>query len=119
MLFPTTTFAVFFIVVLFLSWLLMPHPQRWRAFIVTASFVFYAAWDWKFIFLLGFSVIWNWATGLAIFRAQTPAARKALVAAAVAVNLGLLGYFKYFNFFVSSGTNALAVVGLAGRLRRQ
>ena len=52
MLFPTTTFAVFFIVVLFLSWLLQPYPRRWRAFIVTASFVFYAAWDWKFIFLL-------------------------------------------------------------------
>ncbi len=112
MLFPTTTFAVFFIVVLFLSWLLQPYPQRWRAFIVAASFVFYAAWDWKFIFLLGFSVVWNWTTGLAIFRARTPGARKGLLTAAVAVNLGLLGYFKYFNFFVSSGSNALAVVGL-------
>ena len=112
MLFPTTTFAVFFIVVLFLSWLLMPHPQRWRVFIVTASFVFYAAWDWKFILLLGFSVVWNWIAGLAISRAATPAGRKSLVALAVAVNLGLLGYFKYYNFFISSGTNALAVVGL-------
>jgi alginate O-acetyltransferase complex protein AlgI len=111
-LFPTTTFAVFFIVVLFLSWLLMPHPQRWRAFIVAASFVFYAAWDWKFIFLLGFSVIWNWATGLAIHRAGSDGRRKSLLALSVAVNLGLLGYFKYFNFFVSSTNNALTWVGL-------
>jgi D-alanyl-lipoteichoic acid acyltransferase DltB (MBOAT superfamily) len=111
-LFPTTTFAVFFIVVLFLSWLLMPHPQRWRVFIVVASFVFYARWDWKFIFLLGFSVIWNWAAGLAIHRARTTGSRKALLAVAVAVNLGLLGYFKYFNFFVSSTNNALTWIGL-------
>src|SRR5262245_48096279 len=90
----------------------MPHPQRWRAFIVAASFVFYAAWDWKFIFLLGFSVIWNWATGLAIHRAASDGRRKSLLALSVAVNLGLLGYFKYFNFFVSSTNNALTWVGL-------
>src|SRR5262245_8581927 len=90
----------------------MPHPQRWRAFIVAASFVFYAAWDWKFIILLAFSVIWNWATGLAIHRASTVGLRKLALALAVAVNLGLLGYFKYFNFFVSSTNNALTWVGL-------
>ncbi len=112
MLFPTTTFAIFFIVVLFTSWLLMPQPPRWRLFIICASFFFYAWWDWKFIFLLGFSVVWNWTTALAIHRAQAAAARKWLVGVSVAVNLGLLGYFKYYNFFVTSANNALTAIGL-------
>ena len=49
MLFPTATFAIFFMVVLPLSWLLMPHGERWRPFIIAASFVFYSAWDWRFV----------------------------------------------------------------------
>ena len=57
MLFPTATFAIFFIVVLPLSWLLMPRGERWRPFMIVASFVFYAGWDWRFCFLLAFSIV--------------------------------------------------------------
>ena len=59
MLFPTTTFAVFFSIVLIASWLLMPRPRAWRLFMIAASFVFYADWDWRFVFLLAFSIVWN------------------------------------------------------------
>ena len=59
MLFPTATFAIFLIVVLPLSWLLMPRGERWRPFMILASFVFYAGWDWRFCFLLAFSIVWN------------------------------------------------------------
>ena len=52
MLFPTATFAIFFLVVLPLSWLAMPRPHRWRPFIIAASYVFYGWWDWRFVFLL-------------------------------------------------------------------
>lgn len=112
MLFPTATFAIFFLVVLPLSWALMPRGARWRPFIVAASFVFYAGWDWRFCFLLAFSIAWNQAFARAIHRAGDPRARKRLLAGGLAGNLGLLGTFKYYDFFVTSTHNLLALAGL-------
>ena len=80
MLFPTATFAIFFLVVLPLSWLLMPRGERWRPFIVAASFVFYSAWDWRFVLLLAASIVWNQAFALAIHRRAEKRARKRLLA---------------------------------------
>src|SRR5262245_41521127 len=90
----------------------MPRPRIWRLFIIGASFVFYADWDWKFIFLLGFSIVWNQAVGVAIFRTRAKSARKWLLAIGLVGNLGVLGYFKYYNFFVSSGDNLFNKLGL-------
>ncbi|MCS7006970.1 MAG: MBOAT family protein [Gaiellaceae bacterium] len=112
MLFPTATFALFFVLVLPLSWLLMPHGAVWRPFIVAASFVFYAGWDWRFCFLLAFSILWNQALAVTIHRARSPRARTQLLIVALAGNLGLLGYFKYYGFFVASASNAFAQLGL-------
>jgi alginate O-acetyltransferase complex protein AlgI len=111
-LFPTVTFAVFFLIVLPLSWLLMPRLERWRIFMVVASFVFYGWWDWHFVFLLAGSVIGNQLFGVAIHRERSEGRRKLLLIAAVAANLGALGYFKYYDFFLSSATNALNGLGL-------
>jgi D-alanyl-lipoteichoic acid acyltransferase DltB (MBOAT superfamily) len=107
-LFPTATFAIFFIVVLPLSWLLMPRGERWRPFIVAASFVFYSAWDWRFVFLLAASTVWNQLFALAIHRGTEQRARKALLVAALLGNISLLGYFKYYDFFVTSTHNLFA-----------
>ena len=114
MLFPTATFAVFFLVVLPVSWALMKWQRPWRAWILLASYVFYGWWDWRFVFLLGSSTLVTHALAVAIHRANSARARKALLTAAVAFDLGLLGYFKYANFFVSSAENALARVGVGG-----
>jgi alginate O-acetyltransferase complex protein AlgI len=110
--FPTTTFAVFFCIVLVASWLLMPHPRVWRLFIIAASFVFYADWNWKFVGLLAFSILWNQAIAVGIFRSKVRSQRKLLLTLGVAVDVGLLGYFKYYDFFVSSGHNVLQGIGL-------
>jgi alginate O-acetyltransferase complex protein AlgI len=107
MLFPTVTFAVFFLIVLPVSWALMPHERAWRAWILLASYVFYAWWDWRFVFLLAASTIVNHVLALAIHRAQAQAARKAFLALALSFDLGLLAYFKYTNFFLSSIDNTL------------
>ncbi len=112
MIFPTTTFAVFFCIVLVANWLLMPHPRFWRLFIIGASFVFYADWNWKFVFLLAFSIVWNQVIGVGIYRSGAVAHRKALLTLGVVVDVGLLGYFKYYDFFVSSGHNVLDSVGV-------
>ncbi|HEY5872375.1 MAG TPA: hypothetical protein VIT46_03980, partial [Gaiellaceae bacterium] len=112
MLFPTATFAIFFMIVLPLSWALMRSGESWRAFIIAASFVFYAGWDWRFCFLLAFSIAWNQAFALAIHGRSSKHARKQLLVVALVGNLGLLGYFKYYDFFVTSTNNLFALAGI-------
>ncbi|MGA8679997.1 MAG: hypothetical protein WB592_05915, partial [Acidimicrobiales bacterium] len=76
MLFPTIDFAIFFGIVFVLNWLLAPFPRRWKAFIILASYVFYAWWDWRFIFLLAFSTVATIAGGRLVHRAASERARK-------------------------------------------
>jgi len=111
-LFPTATFAIFFMVVLALSWLLMPRGERWRPFMIVASFVFYAAWDWRFCFLLAFSIVWNQVFAHALHNRRDERSRKWLLAGALTGNLGLLAYFKYYDFFVTSTNNLFTFVGV-------
>ena len=108
MLFPTFTFAIFFLLVFVGSWLLMPRQGLWKPFILVASVVFYGWWDWRFVLLLAFSAVANQLFAEGIERASGAAARKWLLAATVAVNLGVLGWFKYYGFFVTSVANTLA-----------
>ncbi len=85
----------------------MPRQGLWKPFILIASVVFYGWWDWRFVFLLAFSAVANQLFAKAIEGAATAAARKWLLAATVAVNLGILGWFKYYGFFVTSVANTL------------
>ena len=107
MLFPTVTFAVFLAIVLPLNWTLMRHQRVWRLFVLAASFVFYGWWDWRFVFLLAASIVGNQVLAVAIHRADGVARRKALLALAVAFDLGILAYFKYANFFLTSADNVI------------
>ena len=97
MLFPTIDFAVFFLVVFTVSWILRPHKIAWRWFILAASFVFYGWWDWNYLMLLFLSIAMNWFFGWAVFRALTPEGERTnasrwVVRIAVIANLGILGY---------------------------
>ena len=105
MLFPTTTFAIFFLIVLPVSWALQPRRRAWMAFILLASYVFYGWWNWKFVFLLIASTVVNHLLAVAIHRSTNAAARKAFLTLAVSFDLGVLAYFKYSGFFVSSFDN--------------
>ncbi|NNE72435.1 MAG: MBOAT family protein [Acidimicrobiales bacterium] len=107
MLFPTLTFAAFFAVVLPVSWWLRARPVRWKLFILGASYLFYGYWNWKFLFLLAAATIANEVFGVAIHRAATSRSRHVLLAAAVAFNLGVLGVFKYYRFFIESFNDLL------------
>jgi alginate O-acetyltransferase complex protein AlgI len=118
MLFPTVDFAVFFVVVFTLSWLTRPYKKVWRWFILAASCVFYGWWDWHYLFLLLGSAVVNWAFGKAVYQALTPdgqrtSSSKWLVRGAVVVNLAVLGYFKYFEFFADSIADRLTSLGLS------
>jgi D-alanyl-lipoteichoic acid acyltransferase DltB (MBOAT superfamily) len=116
MLFPTIDFAIFFVVVLTGNWLLRPHPTRWKLFILAASLFFYGYFRWYYVLLLVGSIVVNWWFGQHIFRSLGPDAERTptsrwLVRAAVVVNLGALGFFKYAEFSLSAGTNTLDRLG--------
>jgi D-alanyl-lipoteichoic acid acyltransferase DltB (MBOAT superfamily) len=110
--FPSIEFGIFFTLVLPLSWLLMSRPQLWKPFILLASYVFYAAASWRFCFLLAGITIGNQATALLIDKTNSQTRKRALVAAAVALDLTVLGVFKYYGFFSQQLSNLLGNVGL-------
>lgn len=115
MLFPTLTFAVFFAIVFPLNWLLRPPRRAWKLFILAASYVFYAYWDWRFLGLIVGSTLAN-AFFARRIAGRRDRGRKLWMALALAFNLGLLGFFKYYGFFVDSLDLALRPLGLASGL---
>ncbi len=112
-LFPTMTFALFLVVVLGVSWKLNDQPVQWKLFVLAASYVFYGWADWMFCLLLAGSTVGNWLVALAIGHARDDRARKAWMGLGVALNLLLLGFFKYYGFFVDSVLGLLQPLGLA------
>src|SRR3954453_14100078 len=112
MLFPTVQFAIFYPLVLGLSWLLMPRPQFWKPFILVASYVFYAYANWKFCLLLGGITLGNQAAAKLIHRTEDERRGKGIVRAAVALDLAVLGVFKYYAFFVQDVGDVLDAVHL-------
>ena len=116
MLFPTIRFAVFFGVVLAVGWRLAAWPKWWKRFVLVASYVFYGAGTGASSSCIAVRTIANQAFAVRIHRAE-PATAKLLLLAAVAVNLGVLGYFKYYDFFSSSLVNLLATSGWTCRRR--
>src|SRR3954453_2405447 len=112
MLFPTIQFGIFFPIVFVGSWLLRPHPRRWKLFLLVASYVFYGWWDWHYCFLLAALTVVNQVFVVGINEARSHAAKRAWCLVGVAANVGVLGYFKYYNFFVDSVTNGFGKFGI-------
>jgi alginate O-acetyltransferase complex protein AlgI len=112
MLFPTITFAIFFMIVLPISWLLLPGSQRWKLFMLAASYYFYGYWSWRFAGLLILSTCFNQVLTKWLHRTNNESARKGIVGLAVIANLALLSYFKYRGFFVDSASDLLNGIGV-------
>jgi alginate O-acetyltransferase complex protein AlgI len=88
-------------------------PQRaWLWFTALASSVFYAWWDWRFLFLLYYIVIVSWFCGRAIHQAKSESERRLYLTISVISSVAMLGIFKYFNFFIDNAAGALDVLGL-------
>jgi len=112
MLFPTVTFALFFFIVLPTSWMLMPTRERWKIFMLAASYFFYGYWNWHFVFLLAVSTVVNQAFARAIHATGIESRRRAVLVLAVLFNLSILGYFKYADFFLQSSRDVLEAFGM-------
>jgi D-alanyl-lipoteichoic acid acyltransferase DltB (MBOAT superfamily) len=100
MVFPSIEFAIFFPIVITVSWALMSRPPLWKPFILVASYIFYGAADPRFCLLLAGVTLANQFAAVQIDRATTQRRRKQIMAASVAVDLGVLAIFKYYGFFV-------------------
>ena len=124
MLFPTLTFGLFFLATNVLVWTIGTYSNEWRKILLlVASWIFYGAWDWRFVALLIASAFINWGLGRLI--ADSVAAEvdndedvanrraKTLVAIGVAANLAILGFFKYFDFFLGEIAPLLTSLGFA------
>jgi len=117
MLFPTLEFALFFVVVFVANWLLRPRDVAWRVAMLCASLFFYGWWSPKFVLLLGGSIVGNWAlarlVGESVSEHGPTRESKQWTTVAVALNLCLLGFFKYYGFFVEELRANLGAVGEA------
>jgi len=111
LLFPTISFAIFFTLVFIAAWALK-EKNEWRKWLLLgASYVFYGWWDWRFCFLLlGASVV-AWVAGLQLDHSEDVQRRKWIVGLAVLAMLVVLGFFKYYGFFLSSLQDILFAIG--------
>lgn len=121
MLFPTFTFAVFFLVVYAGHVILQTRTQLWKLGLVSASAIFYGWWDWRFLGLLSGSILANWALASRLRQVGTAAGtagehsdtesdqRRRILHVAVVLNLGVLGFFKYYDFFALSAIDMLGL----------
>jgi len=113
LLFHTLTFAVFLVVVFTLYWAIRRLGLRFQnLFLVLASYVFYGWWDYRFLILIFISSLTDYMVGRGLEKVENPGRRKLLLIVSVVVNLGLLGFFKYFDFFIDSFSTLLGIFGL-------
>ena len=116
MLFPTIEFAIFFPVVLAISWVLMPRQRLWKPFILFASYLFYAAANPKFCLLLAGITIGNQIAAKAVAATDDRKRKRSITAIAVTLDLLMLGVFKYYGFFVQDISDLLDVFHLGAPL---
>jgi len=110
MLFPTLTFGLFFLAIFAAVWSVRSNEWR-KLLLLVASWFFYGAWDWRFVPLLILSALMNWGVARLVAASARPRAVKRLVIAGVALNLAILGFFKYFDFFADQALSLMALMG--------
>lgn len=111
MLFNSFDYLIFLPVVFALYWLLNSNLKLQNLLVLSASYFFYGSWDWRFLFLIAFSTFVDYSCSIQISRSSRLRVRKWWLAISIFANLGLLCFFKYYNFFVDSWVNMFASIG--------
>jgi alginate O-acetyltransferase complex protein AlgI len=112
MLFNSLDFAIFLPIVFILYWFVTQRSLKWQnALVVAASYVFYGWWDWRFLSLIVFSTLVDYTIGRQMHGTENQKHRKLLLWTSIIVNLGFLGFFKYYNFFVDNFVQAFSFFG--------
>lgn len=112
MLFNSIDFAIFLPITFIIYWLLNSYSLRFQnLFILIVSYIFYGWWSPKFLFLIALSTIIDFTIGIGLDYYKKENTRKLLLWASIGLNLGLLGFFKYFNFFIDNIKTAFNLFG--------
>jgi D-alanyl-lipoteichoic acid acyltransferase DltB (MBOAT superfamily) len=112
MFFNSLSFALFLPIVFFLYWLVFnKNKSTQNAVLIIASYYFYSCWDWRFLFLLVFSTLLDYSSGIMIENSLSQSKRKFWLWLTIAINLGFLGVFKYYDFFAESFAELLTGFG--------
>ena len=112
MLFNSIDFAVFLPLVFILYWFVTNKNLKLQNFlIVVASYVFYGWWDWRFLSLILFSTLVDYTVGVLLLKENNETKRKILLWVSIVINLGFLGFFKYYNFFLDNFVAAFSFFG--------
>jgi alginate O-acetyltransferase complex protein AlgI len=113
MLFNSINFFIFLAIVFILYWFVTDKNLKFQnILLLISSYFFYACWDWRFLFLLIFSIVLDYSTGIKMSEARTKHMKKFWFWLSISVNLGFLGVFKYYNFFAASFAEAISQIGL-------
>lgn len=112
MLFNSIEFAFFLPLVFIIYWFVLKGQiKAQNLLLLVASYVFYGWWDPRFLLLILFSSVVDYWIGLQLHQTQAETKRKVLLGISIAVNLGFLGFFKYYNFFAQSFADAFTLLG--------
>jgi D-alanyl-lipoteichoic acid acyltransferase DltB (MBOAT superfamily) len=112
MLFNSIDFAIFLPIVFVLYWFVTNHDLKLQNFLIFASsYLFYGWWDWRFLSLIIFSTLVDYLVGRKLGTEENQTKRKVLLWISIIVNLGFLGFFKYYNFFLDNFTTAFTFFG--------
>ena len=119
MLFNSIEFAIFFPIIFILYFLFFNNNIRYRnLFIICISYFFYAMWDWRFLSLIIISSIADYLIGFKIYDSKDEKTRRGFLLLSVIINIGILGFFKYFNFFTDSLLSLFELFGWTYSYRR-
>ncbi|TVZ16949.1 MBOAT family O-acyltransferase [Maribacter sp. MAR_2009_72] len=112
MLFNSIDFAIFLPIFFFIYWFVVNKNLKLQNFsIVIASYIFYGWWDTRFLILILFSTIVDYSIGIALKKEEREKTRKLLLLISILINLGFLGFFKYYNFFLENFVAAFSLFG--------
>ena len=112
MLFDTPVYLIFLTLVVIVYWRLEWRSQN--VMLLFASYIFYGWWDWRFLLLMIGSTTIDYLIARQIEDASNPLKRRSLLIASLVLNFTILGFFKYFNFFLDSTAHVLDVLGVHG-----
>ncbi len=113
MLFNSFDFALFLPIALLLYWYVVGKNLKLQnLLIVIASYIFYGWWDWRFLSLIVFSTLVDYTVGVLLSKEEKALKRKLLLWTSIGVNLGFLGFFKYYNFFLDNFVSAFSFFGM-------
>ncbi|AFM03893.1 putative membrane protein involved in D-alanine export [Bernardetia litoralis DSM 6794] len=112
MLFNSIDFAIFLPIVFVVYWFITNKNLKLQNFLIVASsYFFYGWWDWRFLFLIFLSSLVDYLVGRGFSKIENQTKRKLLLATSIIFNLGLLIFFKYYNFFIDNFVTAFTFLG--------